>query len=103
MKWPRSPIRWRYGQQQHVYWRDVTERVPAEAALRLAAAYRLALTDTLRGAADPVEAQAVATRVLGDYLGASRVMYGEADPGSAETFISYCEYRCNPARPTRMR
>ncbi len=37
-------------------------------------AFRLALTDALRGADDPVEAQAVATRVLGDHLGASRVM-----------------------------
>ena len=88
-----------------MFWRDVTERVPAEAALQLAAArdaYRLALTDALRGANDPVEAQAVATRVLGDQLQASRVMYGEADPGSADTFTIYREYRRDPLMPSSL-
>ena len=88
-----------------MFWRDVTKRVPAEAALRLAAvrdAYRVALTDALRGAADPVEAQAVATRVLGDHLEASRVMYGEADPGSTETFTNHREYRRDPLMPSSL-
>ena len=88
-----------------MFWRDVTERVPAEAALRLAAArdaYRLTLTDALRGAGDPVEAQAVATRVLGDHLEASRVMYGEANPGSTETFTNHREYRRDPLMPSSL-
>ena len=88
-----------------MFWRDVTKRVPAEAALRLAAvrdAYRLALTDALRSAGDPVEAQAVATRVLGDHLGAGRVMYGEADPGSTETFTNHREYRRDPSMPSSL-
>ena len=88
-----------------MFWRDVTKRVPAEAALRLAAirdAYRLALTDALRGAGDSLEAQAVATCVLGDHLGASRVMYGEADPGSTETFTNHREYRRDPLVPSSL-
>ena len=88
-----------------MFWRDVTKRVPAEAALRLAAvrdAYRVALTDALRGAGDPVEAQAVATRVLGDHLGAGRVMYGEADSGSTETFTNHREYRRDPLMPSAL-
>lgn len=88
-----------------MFWRDVTARVQADAALRRAAAldaYRLALTDALRGAADAVEMQAVATRVLCDYLGASRVIYGEADPGSAETFNHHHEYQRDPALPTSL-
>ena len=88
-----------------VFWRDVTKRVPAEAALRLAVvrdAYRLALTDALRGAGDAVEAQAVATRVLGDHLGAGRVTYGEADPGSTETFTVHREYRRDPLMPNSL-
>ena len=88
-----------------MFWRDVTQRVPAEAALRLAAVrdtYRLALTDALRGAGDPVEAQAVATRVLGDHLRAGRVMYGDADPGSTETFTNHREYRRDPLMPSTL-
>jgi two-component sensor histidine kinase len=62
----------------------------------------VALTDALRGARDPVEAQGVAMRVLGDHLGASRVMYGEADAGSDEFFTNHREYRPSSGMPTSL-
>jgi len=40
-------------------------------------AFRVCLTDALRPLADPVEIQATASRVLGEYLGANRVTYFE--------------------------
>jgi PAS domain S-box-containing protein len=40
-------------------------------------AFRVCLTDALRLLADPVEIQATASRVLGEYLGANRVAYFE--------------------------
>lgn len=88
-----------------LFWRDLTERVRAEQALQRAIArdaYRIALTDALRSAASAVDAQAVATRLLGDHLGASRVMYGEADEGSTETFTNHREYLRDPAMPTSL-
>jgi PAS domain S-box-containing protein len=40
-------------------------------------AFRLALSDELRQLADPVQILVVATRVLGEHLGVSRVIYGD--------------------------
>ncbi|MEP0819279.1 MULTISPECIES: ATP-binding protein [Trichocoleus] len=63
-----------------VLFNDISERKRAEEVSRRAAefdAFRVALTDTLRPLADPVEIQATASRVLGEYLGANRVAYFE--------------------------
>ena len=60
---------------------DVSERRAAEEALRASAAramFRAALADALRPLTDPVEVQAVAGRVLGEHLGATRVYYAAA-------------------------
>ncbi|WP_420456768.1 chemotaxis protein CheB [Rubrivirga sp.] len=62
---------------------DITRRKADEAALAASAdraAFRAALADALRDPADPAEAQAQATRLLGEYLGASRVHYAEVGP-----------------------
>ena len=59
---------------------DITERRRAEEALRKSAgraAFRAELTETLRPLADPAEIKAEASRVLGQHLGANRVIYGE--------------------------
>ncbi|MBW4662171.1 MAG: PAS domain-containing protein [Drouetiella hepatica Uher 2000/2452] len=59
---------------------DISDRKWAEEQLRRAAkldAFRLSLADALRPLADPVEVQATASRVLGEYLGANRVAYFE--------------------------
>ncbi len=56
------------------------ERLQAEEISGRAAqldAFRVCLTDALRLLADPVEIQATASRVLGEYLGANRVAYFE--------------------------
>ncbi|MEH2257945.1 MAG: PAS domain S-box protein [Nostoc sp.] len=56
------------------------ERKRAEEISRRAAefnAFRVSLTDALRPLADPVKIQATASRVLGEYLGANRVLYFE--------------------------
>jgi PAS domain S-box-containing protein len=59
---------------------DTSERKRAEKILQRAAefdAFRVSLADALRPLADPVEIQAKASRVLGEYLGANRVAYFE--------------------------
>ncbi|MEG4589856.1 PAS domain-containing protein [Microcoleus sp. MOSTC5] len=59
---------------------DTSDRKRAEEVLRRAAefdAFRVSLADALRPLADPVEIQATASRVLGEYLGANRVAYFE--------------------------
>ncbi|MEP6521791.1 PAS domain-containing protein [Microcoleus vaginatus DQ-U2] len=59
---------------------DTSERKRAEEILQRAAefdAFRVSLADALRPLADPVEIQATASRVLGEYLGANRVAYFE--------------------------
>ena len=70
-----------------VLFRDITDRRQAEAdraaAARLAS-YRAALGDALRLVSDPFQLQARATRLLGEYLGASRVRYRDADPGEEQ-------------------
>jgi PAS domain S-box-containing protein len=62
------------------YFYDLTEIKRAEEIVRRAAerdAFLVMLTDALRPLADPVEVQATASRVLGEYLGANRVAYFE--------------------------
>ncbi|WP_392533074.1 PAS domain S-box protein [Nostoc sp. C117] len=63
-----------------VVFKDISERKRAEEISRRTAefnAFRVSLTDALRLLADPVEIQATASRVLGEYLGANRVAYFE--------------------------
>lgn len=60
--------------------RDITKKTQAAEALRQLAeadAYRITLADALRAVSDPVEIQAVASRVLGQHLRVSRVLYAE--------------------------
>jgi PAS domain S-box-containing protein len=59
---------------------DISDRKQAEERLHRAAkldAFRVSLADALRPLADPVEVQATATPVLGEYLKANRVAYFE--------------------------
>jgi PAS domain S-box-containing protein len=53
--------------------RDITERQEAEERQK----FRIRLADTLRPLSDPIEVQAEASRVLGEHLGANRVVYFE--------------------------
>ena len=66
-----------------VLFHTIEERKRAEKAARLSrerATFRAALADALRTLEDSVEIQAEAVRVLGRYLGASRVFYAEIEP-----------------------
>jgi PAS domain S-box-containing protein len=57
---------------------DITERKQTEEMLRRTAerdAFRVLLADALRSLSDPVEVEATASRILGEYLGANRVAY----------------------------
>ncbi|MBX5239606.1 PAS domain S-box protein [Rhizobium sp. NLR22b] len=68
---------------------DITERKRAEIALRESGerqAFLLELSDTLRPLADPAAIRLAAATVLGRYLGASRVAYGE-DTEDGESFV----------------
>jgi PAS domain S-box-containing protein len=59
---------------------DITDRRQAEEAIRESEArhsFAVTLADTLRPLDDPTEVQAEASRVLGEYLGANRVVYFE--------------------------
>ena len=63
-----------------IVFKDISDRKRAEEILRRAAefdAFRVSFTDAIRPLADPVEIQATASRVLGEYLGANRVAYFE--------------------------
>jgi PAS domain S-box-containing protein len=63
-----------------IVFKDISDRKQAEEISGRAAeldAFRVCLTDALRLLADPVEIQATASRVLGEYLGANRVTYFE--------------------------
>ncbi|MCU0494148.1 MAG: PAS domain S-box protein, partial [Chloroflexaceae bacterium] len=79
-----------------VNFQDVTERKQAEESLRQAAAlnaFRVALNDALRPLTDPLEIQAEAARVLGEQLQVDRVMYGEVEGETDETFMIHRDYR----------
>ena len=59
---------------------DITDRKNAEEAVRVSEArhsFMVALADTLRPLSDPIDVQAEASRMLGEYLGANRVVYFE--------------------------
>ncbi|MBD2034250.1 PAS domain-containing protein [Leptolyngbya sp. FACHB-321] len=65
-----------------IVFKDISERKRAEEILRQAAAFnafRVSLTDALRPMIDSVAMQAMASRVLGEYLGANRVAYFEVN------------------------
>jgi PAS domain S-box-containing protein len=60
--------------------RDVTERKRAEESLHASEkrqAYLLKLSDALRPLVDPIAVQETASRLLGEHLGAGRVLYGQ--------------------------
>lgn len=79
---------------------DITERKQSEEMLRRTAerdAFRVALTDALRSLDDPIEIQATASRILGQYLGASRVLYFEVH----ETYYFIAHDYVNGAQPLR--
>ncbi|WP_433064926.1 chemotaxis protein CheB [Dactylosporangium sp. CS-033363] len=78
--------------------RELVARIGAQLELTLMRrrqveldAFRVALTDTLRSIADPVEVQARAAALLGRHLGASRAYYQEFDR-SAGTFTVHRNY-----------
>jgi len=63
-----------------VLFTNVSERKCAEVALlqsKERKAFLLKLMDALREVADPVKVQAIASRLLGEHLGANQVHYGE--------------------------
>lgn len=73
---------------------DITEQKRAEARVRESEArqsFLVKLADALRPLIDPVEIEATATRVLGEYVGANRVAYFEVK--GADYFIErdYCD------------
>ena len=79
------------------------EQAQAETELQSGAArdvFRVRLTDALRGALTAEEAQETALHALGDHFQASRVMFGEGDEGSTETFTNRHEYCRAPAMPS---
>ncbi|HIH95146.1 TPA: PAS domain S-box protein [Methanosarcina acetivorans] len=73
-----------------ILFNDIAKRKRAEEMLRESAerqAFLLQLSDALRPLFDPIEIQAVATRVLGEHLGIARVAYGEVTDD--DTFIVF--------------
>ena len=72
------------------FFEDISERKRAEAALRESEerqAFLLKLSDALRPVGDPIAIQEVATRVLGERLGAARVLYAEMAPDEENLVI----------------
>jgi PAS domain S-box-containing protein len=66
----------------NVVFDDITLRKQAEAESRSREerhAYKLRLSDALRPLSDPIEIQAMASRLLGEQLSANRIFYGEID------------------------
>jgi PAS domain S-box-containing protein len=79
---PHRPTDEELGQLDLLAWTavDFVARHQADEALRRSAelaAFRVRLADALRPLFDPVEVQATASRMLGEYIGADRVFYGE--------------------------
>jgi hypothetical protein len=72
--------------------RTAAEATQHEAAMRQA--FLVGLSDTLRAIADPIAQQAAASRILGEQLGASRVMYAEIEP-DGRTLRVHSDY-CRP-------
>jgi PAS domain S-box-containing protein len=76
---------------------NVTERKRAERELRRVArldAFRVSLGDALRTLTEATEIEGVASRVLGEYLGASRAMYIElASERGRDYFVVRRNYR----------
>ena len=73
------------------------QRAAAEADQHEVAArqeFLVGLSDMLRSIADPVAQQAAASRLLGEQLGASRVMYAEVEP-DGRTLRVHSDY-CRP-------
>ncbi|WP_242036476.1 PAS domain S-box protein [Leptolyngbya sp. FACHB-321] len=63
-----------------IVFKDISDRKRAEEMARQTAeanAFRVSLTDALRPLIDPIEMQAMASRLLGEDLGANRVAYFE--------------------------
>ncbi|MBM0744237.1 GAF domain-containing protein [Phormidium sp. CLA17] len=63
-----------------IVFKDISDRKQAEEMAQRTAeanAFRVSLTDALRPLIDPIEMQAMASRLLGEYLGANRVAYFE--------------------------
>ncbi|NML17134.1 ATP-binding protein [Azohydromonas caseinilytica] len=87
-----SPVRNEAGRVAGVWLTvvEATRRLRAEAALRESQArqaFLLRLSDALRPLADPVAVQAEAARVLGEHLGAVRVLYGEVSADGTELVV----------------
>jgi PAS domain S-box-containing protein len=69
---------------------DLTARRQAEEALRQREAQQALLVrlgDALRTLGEPAAIEAEASRVLGEHLGATRVMYGEVSPSGVELVV----------------
>jgi PAS domain S-box-containing protein len=62
---------------------EVTKTVLAERRL----SFQVALADRLRGLNDPEEVKRAATQLLGEYLGAARVGYGEIDEATGTVSV----------------
>ena len=78
-----------------VFYRDISERKRAEAALREGEerqAFLLRLSDALRPLGDAVDVQGEATRLLGEQLGADRCYYFEAEPERSR-YVIHRDYR----------
>ena len=76
---PRRPVRMAGVAEDVSEWK-ASERLLVEAAARNAA--RATMSDSLRRLTDPRELQAETTRILGEHLGAQRVVYCEILPGT---------------------
>lgn len=82
---------------------DVTARRETEARLKRAAeadAFRVAFADALRPLSDPREIQEVATRALGERLGASRVLYIDVDEATGRYRVEH-EYHAASLRSVK--
>ena len=85
---------------------DITERQAAEAALHESdarQAYLLKLSDTLRPTGNPIEAQAMAMRLLGEHLGVTRAQYWEVEPNEKYAFSEGGYVREGPRISGRVR
>ncbi len=83
---------------------DITERKRAEAALRESEerqAFLLKLSDALRDLGDPIEVQAVASRVLGEHLDTDRAYYIESNEAKKEYIVARDWHR--PGAPSHAR